>query len=346
MNILVTGCAGFIGWRVCEFLLADGDNVVGVDILNDAYDVRLKQWRLNQLEGKLGFEFHKLDICNREALRAVFRQSPIINLKPSQPFSLPASQPVHLHAPFDAVINLAARAGIRQSLENPWIYFDTNVTGTLNLLELCREFGIKKFVLASTSSLYGANNLAPFREEANTSNPLSPYAASKKAAEALCSTYHYLYQIDMTVLRYFTVYGPAGRPDMSLFRFVQWISEGQPVIVYGDGQQSRDFTYVDDIASGTVAGLKPVGYEVINLGSDRPVVLNDAIRLVEQLVDRKGRIEFKPRHPADVLATWADIGKAGQLLDWRPRTKFEDGVARLVDWYRENRAWTKDLSTE
>ena len=190
-----------------------------------------------------------------------------------------------------------------------------------------------------------ANNPRPFQENANTDGPLSPYAASKKAAEALCYTYHYLYDLDVTVLRYFTVYGPAGRPDMSLFRFVQWISEERPVIVYGDGQQSRDFTYVDDIARGTIAGLEPLGYEVINLGSDTPVVLMDAIRLVEELVGKKANIEYRPRHPADVLATWANIGKAERLLEWRPQSTFREGVARLVSWYRENREWARDVVT-
>lgn len=329
---LVTGCAGFIGWKVCEFLLADGHTIVGVDNLNDAYDVHLKHWRLAQLKGKPGFTFHQLDITNRQDLGELWR----IQGNSGEPGGT---------QPFDAVVNLAARAGVRQSVENPWVYFETNVTGTLNLLELCREFGVRKFVLASTSSLYGANNPRPFREDANTDGPLSPYAASKKAAEALCYTYHYLYGIDVTVLRYFTVYGPAGRPDMSLFRFVQWMSEGRPVIVYGDGQQSRDFTYVDDIAQGTIAALRPLGYEVINLGSDQPIVLMDAIQLVEELVGEKASIEYKPRHPADVLATWANINKAERLLDWRPQTQFREGVARLVAWYQENREWAREITT-
>jgi nucleoside-diphosphate-sugar epimerase len=326
-HYLLTGVAGFIASKLAGLLLADGHTVVGVDNLNDAYDVRLKQWRLAQLEGRPGFEFHRLDITDRTALSDLFSQ-----------FAIRNSQ-------FDAIINLAARAGVRQSVENPWIYFETNVIGTLNLLELCREFGVKKFVAASTSSLYGANNPRPFREDANTDGPLSPYAASKKAAEALCYTYHYLYGIDVTVPRYFTVYGPAGRPEMSIFRFVQWINEERPVIVYGDGRQERDFTYVDDIARGTLAALKPVGYEVINLGSDEPIVLSEAIQLIQQLVGKKARLEYKPRHAADVQATWADIHKAERLLGWRPQTRFKEGLARVVAWYRENREWARGITT-
>jgi nucleoside-diphosphate-sugar epimerase len=320
-TVLLTGAAGFIGWKVAEGLLQAGYRVVGVDNLNDAYDVRLKEWRLAQLRDRAGFTFQRLDITDREALRR-----------------LPWSE-------FEAVINLAARAGVRPSVRNPWVYYDTNVTGTLNLLDLCREFGVRKFVLASTSSLYGARNPRPFREDADTDGPLSPYAASKKAAEVLCYTYHYLYDLDITVFRYFTVYGPAGRPDMSLFRFVQWISEGKPVLVYGDGRQSRDFTYVDDIARGTIAGLKPMGYEVINLGSDEPVVLMDAIRLVEELVGRQAQLEYLPAHPADVPATWADIGKAERLLGWRPQTPFREGVRQLVEWYQAHRDWARDIET-
>ena len=319
---LVTGVAGFVASKVAEFLLADGHTVLGVDNLNDAYDVRLKYWRLDQIKDHANFEFHCFDITDLASLRALFDTK------------------------FDAVINLAARAGVRQSVENPWVYYETNVTGTLNLLEMCKESGVKKFVLASTSSLYGKGNPMPYREDANTNHPLSPYAASKKAAEALCYTYHYLYEIDVTVFRYFTVYGPAGRPDMSLFRFVQWISEGRPVRVFGDGQQSRDFTYVDDIARGTIAGLKPLGYEVINLGSDKPIVLMDAIRVVEESVGMRAMIEYEPRYAADVMATWASIWKAEQLLGWKPKVPFHQGVAQLVAWYRENRQWARDVSTD
>lgn len=194
MRVLVTGAAGFIGWKASEMLPEQGHTVIGADNLNNAYDVRLKHWRLDQIKARANFTFHRLDITNQRELRDLWELRGIV--------------------PFDAVINLAARAGVRQSVENPWVYYETNVAGTLNLLELCREFGVKKFVLASTSSLYGANNPRPFREDANTDGPPSPYAASKKAAEALCYTYHYLDDIDVTVLRYFTVYGPAGRADM------------------------------------------------------------------------------------------------------------------------------------
>ena len=322
MRYLVTGCAGFIGWKVTEFLLEMGHTVVGIDNLNAAYDTQVKQWRLQQLEGTPNFHFHHADICDRTALQELFNTR------------------------YDAVINLAARAGVRQSVENPWVYVDTNVTGTLNLLELCRETEVKKFVLASTSSLYGANNRLPFSEEANTDGPLSPYAASKKGAESLCHSYHHLYGIDVTIFRFFTVYGPAGRPDMSAFRFVQWISEGKPVIVYGDGNQSsRDYTYLEDIARGVIAGLKPLNYEVINLGSDSPIVLIDTIRLIEELVGKKAELSHQPFHPADVRATWANIQKAAKLLDWRPQVTFREGITALVEWYQANREWAKNIET-
>lgn len=322
--VLVTGAAGFIASKVCELLLQQGYTVIGIDNLNDAYDVRLKYWRLKQIQAHPNFTFYQVDIADKPALEQV---------------AFAAHR-------FDSVINLAARAGVRQSVENPWVYIDTNITGTLNLLELCRSYNVTKFVLASTSSLYGADNPRPFHEDANTNGPLSPYAASKKAAEAMCYTYHYLYNIDVTILRYFTVYGPAGRPDMSLFRFVQWVSAGRPVTVFGNGEQERDFTYVEDIARGTIAALKPVGYDIINLGSDQPVVLMDAIRLVEKLLGKQASLDYRPRHPADVLATWADIGKAERVLGWRPQVTFEQGVANLVDWYRANQDWAKDIHTD
>lgn len=322
MKYLVTGCAGFIGWKVTELLLADGHTVVGVDNLNDAYDVRMKKWRLSQLQTSSNFQYNCIDICDRAAVESVYDER------------------------LDGVINLAAHAGVRKSVENPWEFVDVNITGTLNLLDHCRKYKIKKFILASTSSLYGANNALPFSEDANTDGPLSPYAASKKGAEAICFSYHHLFHIDITVFRFFTVYGPAGRPDMAAFRFVQWISEEKPVTVYGDGKQSsRDYTYLDDIAKGVIAGLKPLGYAVINLGSDSPIVLIDTIRIIEELVGKKAILSHQPVHPADPDATWANIQKAQQLLEWRPEVSFPEGIETVVDWYNENREWAKDVST-
>ena len=334
-KILVTGVAGFIASKVAELLLSEGHTVVGVDNFNDAYDVRLKRWRLDQIQDHPGLTFERLDITDRPAIEALFERHAA------------AQEP-----PFDAVINLAARAGVRQSVQNPWAYFETNATGTLNLLELCRHYGVRKFVLSSTSSLYGKDNPLPFCEDASTDRPLSPYAASKKAAEALCYTYHHLYGIDVTVFRYFTVYGPAGRPDMSPFRFVQWISEGRPVTIYGDGQQSRRLYLRGGHRGGTVAGLAPLGYEVINLGSDQPVVLMDAIHLIERLVGRQAVLKFEPAHASDMPRTWANIDKAGRLLampstapgaeagtGWRPLVGFEEGFQRIVTWYLDNRGW-------
>ncbi|HLA80391.1 MAG TPA: NAD-dependent epimerase/dehydratase family protein [Thermoleophilia bacterium] len=323
MRILLTGVAGFIGSRVAEVLLDEGHELCGIDNLCPAYDVQLKHHRLARFEGKAGLEFRRLDITDRDDVVDMWRES----------------------GPFDAVINLAARAGVRQSVEDPWVYVDTNIDGTLNLLELCRREGVGKFILASTSSLYGANNPVPFSEDAPTDQPLSPYAASKKGAEAMCWTYHHLYGLDVTVFRYFTVYGPAGRPDMSLFRFTQWIHEGLPLRLYGDGTQSRDFTYVDDIARGTTLGLKGLGHETINLGSDHPHDLLEVIRLIEEQAGRKAKIEHHPMHAADVMATWANIGKAERLLGWRPQVTLEEGIARLCSWYRENREWAKTVET-
>lgn len=319
MRVLLTGCSGFIGSRVVERLSQNGHQVIGLDNLNDAYDVRLKNWRLARLSALPSFTFAKVDITDRQQLGALFRQHSV-----------------------DAVVNLAARAGVRQSLANPWVYCETNLIGTLNLVDLCREREIPKFVLASTSSLY-AGGARPFREDQNTDQPLSPYAASKKAAELLCHAYHQQFGLDVTVLRYFTVFGPAGRPDMSVFRFIRWIAEEDKVILYGDGSQERDFTYVDDIARGTVSALRPLGYEVINLGSDRPVQLRDVIAILENGLGQTARIDRRPRHPADVQVTWADIGKARSLLGWAPQTTLEDGLANTLSWYKEHRSWASKI---
>ena len=319
MRVLVAGCAGFIGWKVSELLLKDGHVVTGVDGIVPGYDMGLKKWRLSRLQSETGFAFLRLDIADQEALSSVARQEP-----------------------FDGVVNLAARAGVRQSVEAPRACYETNVIGTLNLLELCRKKQVAKFVLASSSSVYGDGE-RPSRESQPADQPLSPYAASKKSAEGLCYSYHHLYGMDITVLRYFTVYGPAGRPDMSVFRFTRSIVEDEPLVLYGDGSQERDFTYVDDIARGTLAALVPVGFEVINLGSSRPVSLLRLIELLEGLVGRRARIERRPGHPADVPATWADISKAKRLLGWEPHTPLEAGLQRVVEWYMENREWARGI---
>jgi UDP-glucuronate 4-epimerase len=268
-----------------------------------------------------GFTFHKLDISDKSVVDA-FKATT-----------------------FDAVINLAARAGVRSSVENPWVYVESNVTGTLNMLEICRQTGTKKFLLASTSSIYGANPPYPTPETSSSDEPLQPYAASKKGAEALAHAYHYLHDIDVSVVRYFTVYGPAGRPDLALFRFTQWISEGRPVQVYGDGEQSRGFTYLDDIARGTIQALKPLGYEIINLGGHEVITINDLIKLIEDVVGKKAVVEHGPPVLADMRSNWADVHKAGELLGWEPHVDLREGVRRLAEWYDAERSWAKDVLT-
>jgi UDP-glucuronate 4-epimerase len=318
-SYLLTGAAGFIGARTAELLLEAGHRVVGVDDVNDAYDPRMKRHRLARLASHAAFRFHELDIAKREALAGLGNER------------------------FDAVLNLAARAGVRASVANPWVYVDANVTGTLNLLEWCRARGVRKFVLSSTSSVYGGSDAAVFREEQESSRPISPYAATKKAAEALCHTWHALHGFDVTVLRYFTVYGPAGRPDMSVFRFVRNIREGEPIIVYGDGTMARDFTYVDDIARGTIAALRPLGYEIVNLGGEHPFEVRALVATVEAALGRKAEIRYEPAHPADVPRTAACIDKARRLLGWEPRVSLAEGVAHAAAWYEAERAWAREI---
>lgn len=318
---LLTGAAGFIGARTSELLLERGDEVVGVDDLNDAYDVRVKEHRLAGLSRRPGFRLLRGDIADRALYDA----------------------PVLGEGRFDAVLNLAARAGVRASVSNPWVYAETNLTGTLNLLELCRQVGIPKFVLASTSSLYGTRNQSPYTEDQDTSRPISPYAASKKAAEVMTHAYHALHGIDASVLRYFTVYGPAGRPDMSVFRFTQCIREGKPIRIYGDGTMSRDFTYVDDIARGTILALRPLGYEIVNLGSDHPYRVGELVETIERALGRRAEVVHEPAHPADVPVTWASIEKARRVLGWSPEVSLDEGIARAVAWYEAQRDWASKI---
>jgi len=318
-GILVTGAAGFIGSRVSEMLFEDGYNVIGIDNINDYYDTKLKLWRLESLKKSDNFKFYQIDIENYNDLKLIFQEHSL-----------------------DAIINLAARAGVRYSLENPFIYLSTNARGTLNLLELCRDYNIPKFILASTSSLYAGQKM-PFKEELPVNTPISPYAASKKSAEAIAYTYHYLYGIDVTILRYFTVYGPGGRPDMSIFRFIKWIEEGSPLEIFGDGSQERDFTYIDDIARGTINALKPLRYEIINLGNNHPYKLSTAIKLIEKHVGKEARFIYKEFHKADMKATWADIEKARKLLGWQTQVSLEKGIKRTVNWTKDNWEWVRKI---
>jgi len=346
---LITGVAGFIASRTAELLLEQGHTVVGVDNLNDYYDLRLKTFRLQNLARFSGVEpgtVSALDPARAteghypgpdafQGGRFTFRRLDIEDkaevLKLCKEFS------------FDAVLNLAARAGVRYSMLNPDVYMTTNAMGTLHLMDAMRETGCGKLVLASTSSLYAGQPM-PFVETLPVNTPISPYAASKKAAEMLAYSYRHLYEIDATVVRYFTVYGPAGRPDMCIFRFMKWIDEGAPLELFGDGTQSRDFTYVDDIARGTIAALKPVGYEVVNLGGgNRPVDLNEVIGFIEDALGKKAEIVNRPFHKADIKQTSADITKAGELLGWAPEITPEEGFRKSMDWYLANRSWLRDV---
>jgi len=320
-HYLVTGAAGFIGARTSEMLLEQGHSVVGIDNMNDAYDPRMKEYRLRRLQSNQGFSFHKADISEK----------PVIDL--------------FRNDKFDGVIHLAARAGVRFSVENPWVFLESNVLGTLNMLEVCRQFGCKKIVMASTSSIYGENPPYPTPETASSSEPLQPYAASKKGAEALTHSYHHLYDIDVTIVRYFTVYGPAGRPDLAMFRFVQWITEGQPVRINGDGTQSRGFTYIDDIVRGTIAALKPVGYEIVNLGGHEVITINGLVELVEELTGKKADVKYGPPNLADMFTNWADVSKARELLGWQPQVNLKQGLSNLIDWYIQERSWARDVLT-
>ncbi|WP_168564668.1 NAD-dependent epimerase/dehydratase family protein [Crateriforma spongiae] len=318
--VLVAGCAGFIGSRVVCRLLDRGVPVVGVDNLNDYYDVSLKFHRLQSLREREGFHFHSVDISDRIELASVFQRWK-----------------------FGCILNLAARAGVRYSMENPYVYMATNAQGSLNLLEEARAHGVEKYVLASTSSLYAGQPM-PFVESLAVNTPISPYAATKKAAEAMAFSYHHLYGVDVSIVRYFTVYGPAGRPDMSYFRFIHSISNGLPITVYGDGEQSRDFTYVDDIAAGTVLASKRLGYEIINLGGgNQPYSINDVIRRLEDIIGKKAIVNYTPAHVADMNSTWANIDKAKALLGWQPGIGLGEGLERCVDWYRNNENWLSTL---
>jgi len=331
MKVLVTGCAGFIGMHVCERLLARGDEIVGVDNLNDYYDVTLKQARLARLQQHPGFRFARLDIADRPGIASLFEQA-----RP------------------DAVINLAAQAGVRYSLQNPHAYVDSNLVGFVNLLEGCRHTGVKHLVYASSSSVYGGNTRMPFSEHDNVDHPVSLYAASKKANELMAHTYSHLFGLPTTGLRFFTVYGPWGRPDMALFLFARAILEDRPIDVFNHGRMQRDFTYIDDIAEGVVRTLDhpPMAnpefdtanpdpatswapYRICNIGNHQPIELMTYIEVLEQALGKVARKNFIPFQQGDVPATYAAIDALQSLTGYAPNTPVATGVARFVAWYRE-----------
>jgi UDP-glucuronate 4-epimerase len=310
MRVLVTGGAGFIGSHVCEHLLRSGHDVAILDDLNTFYSPEAKLGNVAQIRSAGPVEFTQGDICD-EALVAGVMDS--------------------FHP--EAVIHLAARAGVRPSLEQPLLYEHVNVRGTMVLLEAAYRRHVRKFVFASSSSVYGNADIVPFREDASTNLPISPYAATKLAGEKICYTYHHLYGLDVVCLRFFTVYGPRQRPDLAIRRFLEKIAAGEPIPVFGDGSSGRDYTYVDDIVGGIVAALeRNIGYDIFNLGNSRPVTLSAMIETMEQVVGRKAVIETLPTQPGDVALTFADISKANRLLGYLPRTDFGAGVQLMAKW--------------
>ena len=312
MEYLVTGCAGFIGSHVAELLLSRGGTVVGIDNVNGYYDIRQKLDNLKILSKFDNFLFKKIDICNKPELES---------------FMAKANS-------FESVIHLAARAGVRPSIVDPSLYFQTNVIGTLNLLDLTKKLKSRNFIYASSSSVYGNNLKAPYSEIDKTDAPISPYAASKKSAELLCYAYSSLYSMNITCLRFFTVYGPRGRPDMAPFKFIDAISNERPIDVYGDGSAERDYTYIDDIRAGVIAAVdKPFSFEIINLGNSTPVNLNEFVATVESIVGKKAMTIRKPEQLGDVKRTCADISKAKELLGFVPKTNLKTGLKSMYDWY-------------
>jgi len=311
-TVLVTGHAGFIGSHLTERLLSESYKVVGVDNYNDYYDPKRKATNVKVLKKNKGFRGYKVDITEKKKLEKIFKDNRI-----------------------DLIIHLAARAGVRPSIENPELYKRVNVQGTKNLLEMARKFKIKNFIFGSSSSVYGEQKKIPFSENDPADKQVSPYAKTKKQAEELCKQYALKHGIKMTILRFFTVYGPRGRPDMAPYLFTDKILRDKSIIKFGKGTSSRDYTYIADIVEGiTQAAKKPFRFEVINLGGNQPIVLNGFINLIERLIGKKAKIKNQPRHPADVRRTYADINKAKRLLDWQPETDLETGMKKLIKWMK------------
>ena len=313
-RVLVTGGAGFIGSHLCERLTAGGWEVICLDNFDDFYPPALKRKNLKPLLPLDGFRLIEGDIRDEALLERTFNEGG-----------------------FDLVVHLAARAGVRPSIEQPLLYEEVNVRGTLNLLEACRRHGVKKFIFASSSSVYGRNPKVPFAEDDPLTSIISPYAATKRAGEILCYTYHHLYGLDVFCLRFFTVYGPRQRPEMAIHKFTRLIYEGKKVPIYGDGTSRRDYTYIDDCIDGIMRAIERVrGYEVVNIGEARTVPLKDLVVLIEEALGRKASVEHLPPQPGDVPITYADVTKARELLGYEPHTPIEEGIRRFVQWFLES----------
>ena len=311
MKVLVTGAAGFIGSHLCERLLGDGREVVGIDNFDDFYDPEIKRRNVADCLENENFELIEADIRDGAAMGDA------------------AGKGVEI------IVHLAAKAGVRPSIEKPLLYADVNINGTGILLEAAREQGIGKFIFASSSSVYGNNEKVPFSEEDNVDFPISPYAATKKACELICHTYHHLYGMSMTCLRYFTVYGPRQRPDLAIHKFARLIEDGKPISIYGDGTMSRDFTYIDDIIDGTVAAIEKCGgFNIYNLGESSPITVNDLVVEIEKALGKKAIKEYVSLQPGDVDRTYADVSKAAKELGYKPATNIEKGLAEFVGWLR------------
>lgn len=313
MKALITGAAGFIGSHLCERLLGDGRAVVGVDNFDDFYDPQIKRQNITGCLEDKNFQLIETDIRDRAAMDKT------------------------IGAGVDVIVHLAARAGVRPSIAQPVLYTDVNVNGTVVLLEAAKKHGIDKLIFASSSSVYGNNEKVPFCEEDNVDFPISPYAATKKAGELICHTYHHLYHMSITCLRFFTVYGPRQRPDLAIHKFARLIEQDKPIPVYGDGSMMRDFTYIDDIIDGTVAAIdKCDGFNIYNLGESQPIAVNDLIREIENALGKKAVKEYVPPQPGDVERTYADVTKAAKDLGYRPSTPIQAGLAKFATWLRQN----------
>lgn len=315
MSIAVTGGAGFIGSSLCERLINLNQDIICIDNFNNFYNPLIKENNIKNLINNKNFKLYKIDICDIKSLGKIFAENKI-----------------------ELVIHLAAMAGVRPSIVNPLIYEKVNIEGTLNILNCLKEYNIKKLIFASSSSVYGGNKKIPFSEDDKVDNPISPYAATKKAGELICYTYHHLYDISVYCFRFFTVYGPRQRPEMAIFKFTKKIFNGQEISIYGDGSSSRDYTYIDDIINGIINSIQNIkGYEIINLGNSHPTTLKELIKIIEEASGKYAKIKFEEMKPGDVFTTFADIKKAIKMINYNPQTSIYDGINKFISWFKQIR---------